>query len=269
VHTIGAQLAEQAGVVRDGEHAQVALLGHRLDPPGDIAQGVDVEAGVDLVEDGELGLEHGELERLRPLLLAAGELDVHAPLQELLADGEALRFRVESFSQAVGLAAPTADGGAEEVDDADTGNLDRVLHGEEEPLCGALPRREAEQLLAVERHRPVTHLVLGPAHEGVGEGRLPGPIGPHQRVHLARGDLEVDPAQDVLPVDGNPQAGDPQRAHAFVTTTSSPSILTSKTRTGWVAGSVAGSPVSSENVEPCFGHSISRSSSHTSPSDSE
>jgi len=46
-------------------------------------------------------------------------------------------------------------------------------------------------------------------------------------------------------------------------------LVGSYTRTGWVAGKVAGSPVSSENVEPCFGHSISRSSSHTSPSDRE
>ena len=36
-----------------------------------------------------------------------------------------------------------------------------------------------------------------------------------------------------------------------------------------VAGSVCGSPESNEKVEPCFGHSISRSSSHTSPSESE
>ena len=78
-------------------------------------------------------------------------------------------------------------------------------------------------------------------------------------------------------LDRDPQPGDAKCAHGrppaapghVVTTTSSPSIFTSYARTGDVAGSVAGSPVSSENVDPCFGHSISRSSSHTSPSDSE
>ena len=38
---------------------------------------------------------------------------------------------------------------------------------------------------------------------------------------------------------------------------------------GRVAGSVCGSPVTREKVEPCFGHSISSSSSQTSPSESE
>src|SRR4051812_9082508 len=36
--------------------------------------------------------------------------------------------------------------------------------------------------------------------------------------------------------------------------------------TGWVAGSVNGSPVVREKAEPCFGHSISSSSAQTSPS---
>ena len=36
-----------------------------------------------------------------------------------------------------------------------------------------------------------------------------------------------------------------------------------------VAGSVWGSPLVKENVDPCFGHSISHSSSQTSPSASE
>ncbi len=47
------------------------------------------------------------------------------------------------------------------------------------------------------------------------------------------------------------------------------STRTSNTGTGWVAGNVTGSPVSRLNVLLCFGHSISRSSHHTSPSDSE
>jgi phosphoglycolate phosphatase-like HAD superfamily hydrolase len=81
--------------VRDGEHTQVALLGHGLDALRDVAQGVDVEAGVDLVEDGELGFEHGELERLGPLLLASGELDVDAPLEELPRDPETGRLGVD------------------------------------------------------------------------------------------------------------------------------------------------------------------------------
>src|SRR5439155_26411987 len=160
----------------------------------------------------------------------------------------------------------TTDGGAEEVDKPHAGHLDRVLHREEQPVGRALPRRQPEELLTVERDGAAEDLVLGAAHERVRQRRLARAVRAHEGVDLARGDLEVDAAQDLLAVDGDPQPGDPQRAHAFVPTRSSPSILTSYTRTGWVAGRVAGSPVSSENVEPCFGHSISRSSSQTSPS---
>src|SRR5947207_1140134 len=159
--------------------------------------------------------------------------------------------------------------GVVEIAEAHAGHLDGVLHGEEQPVGRALPRWQAEELLTVERDGAAENLVLGPAHERVRQRRLPRAVRAHERVDLARRDLEVDAAQDLLAVDGHPQPDDPQRAHAFVTTTSSPSILTSYTRTGCVAGRVAGSPVSSENVEPCFGHSISRSSSHTSPSDRE
>ena len=47
---------------------------------------------------------------------------------------------------------------------------------------------------------------------------------------------------------------------------SSPSVLTGKTSTGSVAGSVVGFPLFRSNVEPCFGHSIVCSSTSTSPS---
>src|SRR6266545_8381062 len=99
----------------DGEHAQAAVLGLCFHAPSDVPQCVDVEAGVDLVEDGDLGLEHGELERLGALLLTPGELDVDAAGQELLADGETLRLARQPVPQPVRLPAPTADGGGEEV----------------------------------------------------------------------------------------------------------------------------------------------------------
>ena len=81
VHLVGAQLVEQPAVVGDGEHAEpvssVAASMRR-----DSAQGVDVEARVELVEDGDRGLEHAELQGLVALLLAAGEVDVEGPVRK-------------------------------------------------------------------------------------------------------------------------------------------------------------------------------------------
>ena len=92
VDAVGPQLGEQARVVRDREDAEVVVAGHRLDPARHVAQRVDVETRVDLVEDGEARLQHRELQRLDPLLLAPGELVVHAPLEELVAHAESRRF---------------------------------------------------------------------------------------------------------------------------------------------------------------------------------
>ena len=44
--------------------------------------GVDVELGVGLVEDGDLGPEHGHLEDLDPLFLAAREALVDVAREE-------------------------------------------------------------------------------------------------------------------------------------------------------------------------------------------
>src|SRR5262249_43315559 len=127
---------------------------------------------------------------------------------------------------------------------------------------------------------------------------LPGTVRSHQRMDLARAELEVDAAQDLVAADRGAQVLDPEHAlplsalragplgprltarrdtrlavfrlgHGRSTITASPSARTVETGTGRVAGRVCGSPVSNENVDPCFGHSISRSSSHTSPSESE
>ena len=56
----------------------------------DLAQRVDVEAGVGLVEHGDVGLEHRHLEHLVALLLAAGEALVEVALLEAVVHAEAL-----------------------------------------------------------------------------------------------------------------------------------------------------------------------------------
>ena len=72
VDDVGLDVVEQALVVGDQQDAQVGVeLG--VDALGDDAQRVDVEAGVGLVEDRQLGLQHGHLEHLEALLLAARE----------------------------------------------------------------------------------------------------------------------------------------------------------------------------------------------------
>ena len=149
-------------------------------------------------------------------------------------------------------------------------HLGRVLHGEEQPGVGALPGGQAEQVVAVERDRAAEDLVAGPAHEHVRERGLARAVGAHDRVHLAAAHLEVEAAQDLAPLDTGPQAVDPKRRsrdlhHDVVAVDDA---RRRRAPAGW-PGSDCGSPSTSENVLPCFQHSISRSSPSTSPSASE
>ena len=69
-------------------------------------------------------------------------------------------------------------GGAQELDVGDARNLDRILEAEEQAVRGALVRLHGEQILAVERHRALGHLIAGPAAEHVARVDLPEPFGP-------------------------------------------------------------------------------------------
>ena len=104
--------------------------------------------------------------------------------------------------------------GLQHVDEPHARHFDRVLHRQEQALLGPLPGGQTEDLLAVDRDRPVEHLVVSSPHQRVRERRLARAVGAHERVHLARTDLEIDPAQDLVPRDRRTQPGDRQHTHA-------------------------------------------------------
>ena len=84
----GLDVAQDAGVVRDQQHAAVLGFGVAVDALADHPQRVDVQAGVGLVEDRDLGLEQRELQDLVALLLAAGEALVDTAFGERRVDVE-------------------------------------------------------------------------------------------------------------------------------------------------------------------------------------
>ena len=90
VDEVGLDVAQDARVVRDEQHAGLAALAYPVDALGHDLQRVDVEARVGLVEDRDLRLEQLELQDLVALLLATGEALVDAALGERRVDGEPL-----------------------------------------------------------------------------------------------------------------------------------------------------------------------------------
>jgi hypothetical protein len=113
----------------------------------------------------------------------------------------------------------------------DARHLGRVLHGQEQSCLRALPRRERQQVLAIEGDAAAEHLVARLAHQHVRQRRLARAIRPHHRVHLAAAHDEVDPLQDLLAAHAGAQAIDDElvdrgRGHGSVTRTSPSTTVT-------------------------------------------
>ena len=223
VHEVRLDVAQDPRVVGDQQQAGLAGRADPVDALADHPQRVDVEAGVGLVEDRDLRLEQLELHDLVPLLLAAGEALVDVALGER-------RVHVQLLHRAAQLAGPGAQlrrlavdrglRGTQEVRHRHAGDLDRVLHGQEQAGAGPLVDGHRQHVLAVQRDRAAGDLVLRVARDGVRQGGLAGAVRAHDGVRLARLHGQVDPGEDRLQValgqlDRHLQVADLQGAHGI------------------------------------------------------
>ena len=205
-----------------GDHHDRPLgAAQAVDAVGDGPERVDVEPGIGLVENREPGLEHRHLEDLVALLLAAGEAEIDASLQELLLDPDQLGLVAHELHEARGVdllltprPAQRIERGAQEVHVGDAWDLHGVLEGQKHAGGRALLRRHRQQVLAVIADLAAGHLVAFPAGEDVGERALARAVGAHDGVDLAGADLQVDASQNLLVVDRDAQVLDPQ--HTFL-----------------------------------------------------
>ena len=175
------------------------------------AQRVDVEAGVELVEDRDGGLEHAELERLVALLLAAGQVDVHGAVEEPVVEADAPGLGAD----AVGDAGRVAARGRRRPPRA------RRPPPRPAPRWGTAWRGTGRPGPAPTARRPsrstpsrvtdaAEHLVAGASHDHVGQGALARAVRAHDGVHLAGADGEVDPLEDLLAGHAGAQARGPR-----------------------------------------------------------
>ena len=220
VHEVGLHQMEDALVVGDDQDPHLGP-GELADALGHGAQGVDVEAGVGLVEDGELGPQHRELEDLHSLLLAAREAVVQVAARELAGDVHQLHRRLGLLAEVLQLDLALAPDLALGVDrhpqvlgDRHAGDRDRVLEGHEQPGASAVLGRGLGDVLAPEPDLAVGHVQRRVAHDRVGQGRLAGAVRAHQRVDLARGHVEVDPLEDPLALGAHVQVAYLQVGHS-------------------------------------------------------
>ena len=115
--------------------------------------------GVELVEHRDLGPQDCELEGLDPLLLATGEIDVERTCEELVVETEPRCLGRDPLGgDAVGETAGR-QGLDEDFFDVDAGHLDGILQTEEQARPRSLPRREPDEIDAVEGDRTSRDLV--------------------------------------------------------------------------------------------------------------
>ena len=201
MHELRVDVAQDAGVVGDQQNPGVLGLGIAVDALADHAQSVDVKAGVGLVKDGDLRLKQAQLQDLVTLLLASGETLVDAALGELRIDLEVGHRGLHLFDPQSHLGCFAAHRGhsrAQEVRHRDTRYLHRVLHGQKEPRPGPFIHTHLENVLAVEGDRPGGDPILGVAGDRIGQRRLAGSVGAHDRMGLPRIHGQVDALEDLL-----------------------------------------------------------------------
>ena len=165
MHILRANHLQQTVVVGDdntrglGRRQFVHAFGHD-------AHGIDVEPGVGLVENGKLRFEHGHLENLVALLLAAAKPFVHRTVGEFGIQFHNLSLFTHQFQEVGGLQRFLAfilslciDGCLHEVGHRHTGNLYRILEREEQSLVGTVLGFHFQQVLAVEPGLSLGHLI--------------------------------------------------------------------------------------------------------------
>ena len=216
MHRVGPEILEHALVVRDQQEAEVGtILADLFDPGRDLAERVDVETRVGLVEHRHHGLQHRHLQHLVALLLAPGEPLVEVALLEAGVHAEAggplheLHPHLEH--RVVVDALPLGDRLPQEVEHRDARDLLRVLEAEEQAERGAVLDRQVGDVGAGHVDTALRDLVGGVAEQRVGQRRLPGAVGSHQGVELPGLDREVDAPQDLPAFDGDVEVFDQER----------------------------------------------------------
>ncbi len=137
-----------------GDHHDGVVFALKLvDTVGDDFHGIDIEARIGFVEDGDLWGEDGHLEDFVSLFFTTGIIDVDGTFDKLFLNVEKFHFfpeqllkikRVKLFDAL--MLANFVETGSQKDGVADTGDLDRILKSHEYSFTGALFRFKIEDI---------------------------------------------------------------------------------------------------------------------------
>ena len=159
----------------------------RLDAAGNGLDRVNVEAGVGLIQQGQRGLEHEQLQNLSLLLLTAGEADVQIAVRVGRVHVQGLHLGghlAAELHDLDGLAGHSTGSRAQKALQRDAGDLLRRLEGQEHTRAGAHVGGLVGDVLPAEDDLTAGDGVAGIAHQGAHQGGLAGTVVTHQYVGL-------------------------------------------------------------------------------------
>ena len=195
-------MVQQALIVGDDKHRPAGIT-QNVHPFGHDPQRIDIKAGIGLVENRHRRLEQGHLQDLVAFLLTAGKADIHGALQHLVADPQQPCLLANDFHEGklvdflfAGLDPAGIDRRPQEAHPANARKLDRILEGQEHAGTGPLVGLHLQHRLAVHQDVAAGHLITVAACQHIGHGAFAGTVRPHDGMHLAGIDGQVDPLQD-------------------------------------------------------------------------
>ena len=191
MHEVRHDVVQQPLVVRDHQNGALRAA-HGVHALRDDAQRVDVQAGIGLVQNGQLRLQHGHLQNLVALLFAAGKGFVHRAVHQLLVHVQQLQLLAHQRQEIHGvhfvLAAILADRvqrRAQEIGVADAGNLDGILKRQEHAFAGGVFGLHRQQVLAVEEDFAAGDVVALAARQHLRQRALARAVRAHDGVDFA------------------------------------------------------------------------------------
>src|SRR5574337_488943 len=187
----------------DQDH-RPARTSDRINPVRHSPQRIDVQSGVGLIQDRQFRVEYGHLEDLVPFLLPAREAFVERAIQEALIQLDELHFFLDEVEKVDGIQlfettmlSYGIHSRLQEVTGAHSGDLDRVLEGQKDPLTGALFGGHPEQVFPLVQHLTGCDLIAVPTGQYVGQCTFTGAVWTHDGVNLAVPHHQIHPAQDL------------------------------------------------------------------------
>ena len=164
-------------------HERGALGTHVVYDGGDLGEGVDVQARVDLVEEDEVRFQEEHLQDLVPFLLSSGEPLVEVAGRHVGVQADLLVCVLGESVEVVGrdgFFAADVEARTEEVGCHDPRDVRGVLEGHEDAFSAPLVRGEGQEVLPVKFCGARRYAVFGGAHEDVQERGFAVSVGPQQ-----------------------------------------------------------------------------------------